>query len=167
MTSLNAIPDQPQVMVKGNGFVESFLGLENVTLWHPKHRRFHRDHIPEDKDEFLTRFFRWHIDAALYDLNPPKVTTLMAVQVPKGPRQTIVYDDGSGDTLDASLAPTAFVSGQNMFDMLSPEDQEFVRTSKVEYAPHPYAHKDRISIQSCLTDHDHQIHLDVKDPSLL
>ncbi|CRG91684.1 Putative dioxygenase C576,01c [Talaromyces islandicus] len=135
---LKSVPDQPQVLVKGNGFVESILGLENVTLWHPMHRRFHRDHIPEDKDASLTRFFRWHIDAALYDRNPPKVTTLMAVQVPKGPRQTISYDDGSGDTLDASLAPTAFVSGQNMFDMLSPEDQEFVRTSRVEYAPYPY-----------------------------
>ncbi|KAA8642338.1 hypothetical protein EYZ11_008363 [Aspergillus tanneri] len=135
---LLGVPGQPQVMVKGNGFLESYQGLENVTLHHPNHRRFHRDPLPEEKDHLFTRFFRWHIDAALYDLYPPKVTTLMAVRVPKGPRQMISYDDGSGDTLDASLAPTAFVSGQKMFEMLSPEEQEFAKTSKVEYAPHPY-----------------------------
>jgi hypothetical protein len=62
----------------------------------------------------------------------------MAVQVPKGRRQTILYDDGSGEELDAPLATTAFISGQKMFNMLCPEDQEFIRTSKAEYAPHPY-----------------------------
>jgi hypothetical protein len=30
---------------------------------------------------------RRHIDAALYDFNPPKVTTLMALKVPDGPDQ--------------------------------------------------------------------------------
>ncbi|KAJ6185720.1 hypothetical protein N7519_007021 [Penicillium mononematosum] len=132
------IPDQPQVQIKGHGFIESFMGLEDIKLRHPHHRRSHREVIPEDKADAYTRFNRWHIDAALYDLNPPKVTTLMAVQVPKGRRQTILYDDGSGEELDAPLATTAFISGQKMFNMLSPEDQEFVRTSKVEYAPHPY-----------------------------
>ena len=126
-------------MLKGNGFLESYRGLENVTLRHPNHRRFHRDHLPDEKDLSSTRFYRWHIDAALYDLYPPRVTTLMAVQLPQGPPQTIQYDDGSGETLDASLTPTAFVSGQKMFELLSAEDQEFVKTSRVEYAPHPYA----------------------------
>lgn len=86
------------------------------------------------------------MDAALYDLNPPKVTTLMAVKVPKGRRQTILYDDGSGEELDASLATTAFISGENMFNMLSPQDQEFVRTSKAEYAPHPYVTSHRCKL---------------------
>ncbi|KAE8136497.1 hypothetical protein BDV38DRAFT_293906 [Aspergillus pseudotamarii] len=132
------LPCQPQVMLKGNGFLESYRGLENVTLRHPNHRQFHRDHLPEEKDLSWTRFYRWHIDAALYDSYPPKVTTLMAVQLPQGPPQTIQYDDGSGETLEASLAPTAFISGQKMFELLSAEDQEFVKTSRVEYAPHPY-----------------------------
>lgn len=142
-----AVPEQPQVMIKGNGFLESCLGLENITLRHPSHRRSHRDPLPEDKDRKHTRFLRWHIDAALYDFHPPRVTTLMAVQVPKGLGQMITYDDDSGDTLDASLAPTAFVSGQKMFEMLSPEDQDFVKTSSVEYAPHPYD----ISVQSYIS----------------
>jgi alpha-ketoglutarate-dependent taurine dioxygenase len=138
--NFQAIPDQPQVQVKGNGFIKSFMGLENIKLRHPHHGYAHRERISEDQDDKYTRFNRWHIDAALYDLNPPKVTTLMAVEVPKGRRQTILYDDGSGEELDAPLATTAFISGQNMFNILSPEDQEFVRTSKVEYAAHPYVH---------------------------
>ncbi|OJJ51800.1 hypothetical protein ASPZODRAFT_12605 [Penicilliopsis zonata CBS 506.65] len=135
---LKTVPHQPQVQVIGNGFVEEYEGLQNVQLRHPHHRTFHRDHIPDEEDYDFTRFYRWHIDAALYDLNPPRVTTLMAVSVPKGRRQTLRYDDGSNETLDVPLGTTAFVSGQRMFDLLSPEDQEFVRTSRVEYAAHPY-----------------------------
>lgn len=116
------------------------MGLKGIKLWHPHHYNSHREVISEDKGDAYTRFNRWHIDAALYDLNPPKVTTLMAVQVPKGHRQTILYDDGSGEELDAPLATTAFISGQKMFNMLSPKDQEFVLKSKAEYAPHPYVH---------------------------
>ncbi|OGE49847.1 hypothetical protein PENARI_c019G08957 [Penicillium arizonense] len=132
------VPDQPQVQIKGHGFIKSFMGLQDIKLWHPHHSRTHREVISEEQGDAYTRFNRWHIDAALYGLNPPKVTTLMAVQVPKGRRQTILYGDGSGEELDAPLATTAFISGQKMFNMLSPEDQEFIRTSKAEYAPHPY-----------------------------
>lgn len=135
---LKTIPHQPQVQVIGNGFIKEFEGLENIKLVHPHHKKFHKHPLPEEKDHDYTRFFRWHIDAALYALNPPRVTTLMAVKVPKGRRQTLVYDDGSDETLDVPLGTTAFVSGYNMFDMLSEEDKEFVRTSKIEYAPHPY-----------------------------
>lgn len=126
------------MQVIGNGFVPSYEGLENLQLRHPHHRTFHKDHIPDEKDYDFTRFYRWHIDAALYDLYPPQVTTLLAVNVPKGRRQTLLYDDGSDETMDVPLGTTAFVSGQRMFALLSPEDQEFVRTSKIEYAPHPY-----------------------------
>jgi hypothetical protein len=61
----------------------------------------------------------------------------MAINVPKGRRQTLLYDDGTGETMDVPLGTTAFVSGERMFELLSPEDKEFVKTSKVEYAPHP------------------------------
>jgi alpha-ketoglutarate-dependent taurine dioxygenase len=111
--------------------------LTNIKLKHPHHRTFHRDPIPDEEDHDFTRFYRWHIDAALYDFYPPRVTTLLAVKVPKGRRQTLRYDDGSGETLDVPLGTTAFVSGEKMFDMLSPEDKEFVLNSRIEYAPHP------------------------------
>ncbi|KAI9925843.1 hypothetical protein ASPWEDRAFT_173932 [Aspergillus wentii DTO 134E9] len=135
---LKTVPHQPQVQVIGHGFVPEYEGLKNIQLKHPHHKTFHRDAIPEEKDLDFTRFYRWHIDAALYELYPPKVTTLLAVTVPKGRRQTLLYDDGSGETLDVPLGTTAFVSGERMYEILSDEEKEFVNGSRVEYAPHPY-----------------------------
>jgi xanthine dioxygenase len=135
---LKTIPHQPQVQVIGNGFVPSYEGLENITLKHPHHRTFHKYPIPEEHDLEYTRFYRWHIDAALYDLNPPKVTTLLAVSVPTGPKQTLLYDDGSNEEMRVPIGTTAFVSGYAMYDRLSESEKEFVRTSKIQYAPHPY-----------------------------
>ena len=135
---LKTVPHQPQVQVIGNGFIPSYEGLENIKLTHPHHRKFHKYPISDEEDLAYTRFFRWHIDAALYDLNPPRVTSLMAVSVPKGRRQTLRYDDGTGDELEVPLGTTAFVSSYNMYNILSDKDKEFVRTSKIEYAPHPY-----------------------------
>ncbi|KAJ4313184.1 Alpha-ketoglutarate-dependent xanthine dioxygenase xan-1 [Neodidymelliopsis sp. IMI 364377] len=135
---LKTVPHQPQVQVIGNGFVEEFEGLKNITLKHPHHKTFHKTAIPEEEDLDFTRFYRWHIDAALYDLQPPRVTSLMAVKVPKGRTQTLRYDDGTGDELQVPLGTTAFVSGYTMYDILSESDKEFVRTTKVEYAAHPY-----------------------------
>ncbi|KAA8576480.1 hypothetical protein MFRU_009g03230 [Monilinia fructicola] len=135
---LKTIPHQTQVQVIGNGFYEDYEGLKDITLKHPHHKVFHKTAIPEEDDLAFTRFYRWHIDAALYALNPPKVTSLMAVKVPAGRRQTLRYDDGTGEEMDVPLGTTAFVSGQNMYNLLSEEDKEFVRGAKVEYAPHPY-----------------------------
>lgn len=135
---LKSIPHQPQVQVIGNGFVPSYEGLVNITLKHPHHATFHRTAIPNHEDLDFTRFYRWHIDAALYDLHPPRVTSLMAVKVPSGRTQTVRYDDGTGDEMHVPLGTTAFASGYTMYDILSEEDKQFVRTTKVEYAPHPY-----------------------------
>src|SRR5450432_3184984 len=81
---LKTIPHQPQVQVIGNGTYESYEGLENFTLKHPHHKTFHKTPIPEAEDLEATRFYRWHIDAALYGLHAPKVTSLLAVKVPAG-----------------------------------------------------------------------------------
>ncbi|KAK0666677.1 hypothetical protein QBC41DRAFT_325289 [Cercophora samala] len=135
---LKTIPHQPQVQVIGNGFVASYEGLTNITLRHPHHKTFHATAIPPADDLTHTRFYRWHIDAALYGLAPPIVTTLLAVKVPSGRRQVCRYDDGTGDELSVPLGTTAFVSSYTSYDILSPKDQEFARTTRVEYAPHPY-----------------------------
>ncbi|KAK4227880.1 hypothetical protein QBC38DRAFT_476817 [Podospora fimiseda] len=135
---LKTIPHQPQVQVIGNGFVPSYEGLQNIQLRHPHHKTFHATSIPQEDDLNYTRFYRWHIDAALYGLAPPVVTTLLAVKVPSGHRQTVRYDDGTDQTLDVPLGTTAFISSYQTFENLSPKDQEFVRTTRVEYAPHPY-----------------------------
>ncbi|KAL8824419.1 MAG: hypothetical protein Q9191_005068 [Dirinaria sp. TL-2023a] len=135
---LKTVPHQPEVQIIGNGFIPSYEGLENFKLKHPHHRTFHKHAIPDADDLTHTRFYRWHIDAALYGLNPPKVTSLLAVSVPKGRTQTLRYDDGTGDELQVPLGTTAFVSGYKMYDILSDADKKFVRNSRIEYSPHPY-----------------------------
>ena len=92
----------------------------------------------EDEEKGVTRFYRWHIDAALYDLNPPRVTTLYGIKVPGGAAQTCRYDDGTGDELPVPLGTTAFVSGKTMFNILPPEYKSLAVRGRVKYAPHPY-----------------------------
>jgi xanthine dioxygenase len=136
---LVSIPEVPQVQLLGNGRVTDHEGLAEVELRHPSHRGFH--HAPlDDAQEAagLTRFYRWHIDAALYKLQPPKVTTLLALQVPESRPQTVVYDDGTSDTLAVSLGTTAFVSGYQAFRALSPERRDWALRTQARYAPHPY-----------------------------
>lgn len=99
---------------------------------HPHHRTFHKEAISDEDDRENTRFYRWHIDAALYDLEPPKVTSLLAVKVPKTEYQTLRYDDGTGDEVKLSRGSTAFVSSYKMYDLLSEEDKKFARTTKVQ-----------------------------------
>jgi alpha-ketoglutarate-dependent taurine dioxygenase len=136
---LVSIPAWPQVKLLGNGRVTDHEGLPDVELHHPSHRSFHRTPLTDEQEaQGLTRFYRWHIDAALYELHPPKVTTLLALKVPEARRQTVVYDDGSGDTLDVPLGTTAFVSGEKAFQLLSAAQRAFVLKTRARYAPHPY-----------------------------
>ena len=136
---LVSIPEVPQVKLLGNGRVHGHEGLDTVDLLHPTHHGFHRDELSiDDEERDLTRFYRWHIDAALYAYHPPKVTTLLALEVPENRPQTVVYGDGSGDTLEVSLGTTAFVSGYTAFERLSPEWRAFAESARARYAPHPY-----------------------------
>ncbi|KAG6852797.1 hypothetical protein C0991_009100 [Blastosporella zonata] len=136
---LKTIPRVPQVQLIGNGTVYNHEGLAEAKLKHPNHTTFHKTHLsPEDEAKGATRFYRWHIDAALYDLAPPKVTTLYGLIVPGGKPQVCRYDDGTGDELPVPLGTTAFVSGRTMFDILPPELKSLAVRAKVKYAPHPY-----------------------------
>ena len=135
---LKTIPHQPQVQVIGNGPVAEFEGLKTITLKHRHHKTFHQEPISDEDDRDNTRFYRWHIDAALYDLNPPRVTSLMAVKVPKTEYQNLRYDDATGDELSVPRGSTVFVSSYKMYHLLSDSDKAFARTTKVQYAPHPY-----------------------------
>ncbi|KAH9845068.1 Taurine catabolism dioxygenase TauD, TfdA family, partial [Teratosphaeria destructans] len=128
---LKTIPHQPQVQVIGNGPVADFEGLTDIRLRHPHHQTFHQSAIAEEDDRHDTRFYRWHIDAALYDLHPPLVTSLLAVQVPRTPPQRLRYDDGSDDALSVPRGATAFVSSYRTYDLLSAPDQRFARTTRV------------------------------------
>jgi alpha-ketoglutarate-dependent taurine dioxygenase len=136
---LVSIPEVPQVQLLGNGRVLDHEGLPEVQLRHPSHQGFHHTPLTSEQEAAgLTRFYRWHIDAALYKLHPPKVTTLLALEVPENRPQTVVYDDGSGDTLSVPLGTTAFVSGYQAFRALSSEKRDWALRTQARYAPHPY-----------------------------
>jgi xanthine dioxygenase len=139
MRDLVSIPAQPQVKLLGHGRVRGHEGIDDVVLQHPTHHGFHHEPLTEAQEaRGFTRFYRWHIDAALYELHPPKVTTLLALEVPKNRNQTVLYDDGSGDALSVSLGTTAFVSGYAAFERLTPDLQSWALKTQVRYAPHPY-----------------------------
>ncbi|KIP01365.1 hypothetical protein PHLGIDRAFT_20676 [Phlebiopsis gigantea 11061_1 CR5-6] len=136
---LKTIPRVPQVQLIGNGVVYNHEGLAEAKLKHPSHTTFHKTRVSEeDEAKGVTRFYRWHIDAALYDLSPPKVTSLYGITVPKGNKQICRYDDGTGDELEVPLGTTAFVSGKTMFEILPSELKSLAVRSRVKYAPHPY-----------------------------
>jgi xanthine dioxygenase len=86
----------------------------------------------------ITRFGRWHIDCAMYDKEPPRVTALRALTLPRGPLQTLRWDDGSGTEMQVSPGLTAFYSCEQLYEMLTPEERAFADNSRVAYAPHPY-----------------------------
>ncbi|KAK0209241.1 taurine catabolism dioxygenase [Desarmillaria ectypa] len=84
---LKTIPRVPQVQLIDNGTVYDHEGLTEASLKHPSHTTFHKTRVsPKDEGKGATRFYRWHIDAALYELSPPRVTTLYGINVPTGPR---------------------------------------------------------------------------------
>jgi alpha-ketoglutarate-dependent taurine dioxygenase len=136
---LISLPGVPQVQLIGNGPVANHEGVAEAQLRHPSQQTFHHEPLSQAQElADFTRFYRWHIDAALYKLQPPKVTTLLALRVPANREQTVLYDDGTGDTLSVPLGTTAFVSGSRAFRDLSPEQQSFALRTQVRYAPHPY-----------------------------
>ncbi|KAI0041808.1 Clavaminate synthase-like protein [Auriscalpium vulgare] len=136
---LKTIPRVPQVQLIGNGAVYDHEGIPEAHLKHASHTAFHKTHIsPADAAAGATRFYRWHMDAALYELDPPVVTTLYALAVPRGAPQVVRYDDGKGDELPVPLATTAFVSGRTMFEVLPPELKSLAVRTRVRYAPHPF-----------------------------
>ncbi|TEB38554.1 Clavaminate synthase-like protein [Coprinellus micaceus] len=137
---LNTLPRVPQVQVIGHGTVYNHEGIPALTLKHGHHKTFHKTMIPsEDEEKFgATRFFRWHMDAALYKFDPPKVTALYGLRVPEGPPQVVRYDDGSGDELPVPLGTTAFISGKVMFDILPRKWKSFAVRARARYAPHPF-----------------------------
>ncbi|KAG6816985.1 hypothetical protein H0H87_001053 [Tephrocybe sp. NHM501043] len=137
--TLRAIPRLPQVQLRGHGTITHHEGIDSVTLQHPTHSTFYKTRVShKDEAKGITRFQRWHMDAALYNLEPSRVTTLHGVFMPQGEVQVCRYDDGTGDELKVPLGATAMVSGKTMFDILPKEYKSLAVRMKVKYAPHPY-----------------------------
>lgn len=72
MRNLSGTP----VQLIGNGVVTDKHILQGIPspcqLKHPSHQSFHKTRIPdEDSEKGYTRFYRWHMDAALYAFHVP------------------------------------------------------------------------------------------------
>jgi hypothetical protein len=81
------IPRVPQVQLIGNSTVYNHVGIGTAVLKHPSHTAFHKNPIlSADEAAGMTPFYCWHMDAALYDHSPSKVTTLYGIQVPQPER---------------------------------------------------------------------------------
>ncbi|CAI8503695.1 unnamed protein product [Hanseniaspora opuntiae] len=95
---LITIKEQPEVHVLGHGvWNDPKYGKEDINLKHPTHFAFHKEHLPKEKcfdvpegEIPWTRFYRWHIDSALYKLYPPKITTLLGLKVPSKRQKAII-----------------------------------------------------------------------------
>jgi hypothetical protein len=74
----------------------------------------------------------------MYDMEPPLITALRCLKLPKGPEQTIRWDDGSGKTMKTRPGLTAFYSCQQLYESLTPQQKAIADNSRVQYAPHPY-----------------------------
>lgn len=131
------IKHAPQVSIIGNGDFDDHYGSGPLKLRHVEHTSFHKQ--PLSKEEIAnggTRFYRWHIDAPLYELQPAKVTMLYAITVPDAPPQHITFDDGKKLSLNAGS--TSFFSGNELWNRLTPEEQDWALRTTVNYAPKPY-----------------------------
>lgn len=101
------VPRRPEVMMVGNGSFEAgHEGMKEFTLEHPTHKTFHKKLLSDDElADGQTRFYRWHIDAALYELSPPVVTTLLGLIVPPSDeKQKIVYED-TNESIEIAKVP--------------------------------------------------------------
>lgn len=74
----------------------------------------------------------------MYDLEPPRVTALRCLKLPKGPDQTIRWEDDSGTEMKTAPGLTAFYSCEQLYEMLTPDEKAFADNSRVAYSPHPY-----------------------------
>lgn len=131
------VPEAPQVGIIGSGTFKDYRGIKELEVIHLDHTTFHESPLPqEDLDAGYTRPYRWHMDTPFYERLPGEVTILHAVQVPQLPDQRLKFPDGAEQEIAAGA--TAFFSGARVFELLTPEEQEFALNTTVTYAPQAY-----------------------------
>lgn len=131
------IPRAPQVTVIGSGDVKNYEGIDELHLKHLDQSSFHEHPLSaEELATGITRPYRWHMDAALYENYPGVVTSLHAINVPSVPPQKLQFPDGQ--TMNVAAGATLFFSGARNFELLSPEEHDFAVRTTVHYAPRAY-----------------------------
>ncbi|KUJ20037.1 Clavaminate synthase-like protein [Mollisia scopiformis] len=137
--TVHGIPEAPNVRLIGKGYQgDDHYGIKNFTAAGASND-YHR--YPPSKEAFEagnTQFQRWHIDAPLYDREPPHFTALRAIKCPDQADIQVNWDDGSGLSMKTKPGQTAFVSGIQLYELLTDEEKMLAENSWVEYAPFPY-----------------------------
>lgn len=116
------IPAAPNVRLIGRGYQgDDHYGIKGFTAncASNDNRR-----CPPTTEAFAvgnTQFQRWHIDAPLYDREPPHYTAVRAVKCPLGPDIQVNWDDRSGLSMKCKPGQTAFVSNIQTYSLLSDE----------------------------------------------
>ncbi|KAK0099658.1 hypothetical protein ONS95_013449 [Cadophora gregata] len=133
------IPSAPNVRLIGKGYQgDDHYGVKGFTAYGPSND-YHR--YPPSAESFAagnTQFQRWHIDAPLYEREPPHFTALRAIKCPEQEDIQVNWDDGSGLSMKVKPGQTAFFSTIQLYDLLSDEEKMLADNSWVEYAPFPY-----------------------------
>ncbi|KAL6152737.1 hypothetical protein ACJBU6_07917 [Exserohilum turcicum] len=93
----------------------------------------------EDFEAGRTRFHWWHHDATYRRYEPPNFTIIRPIKFPDASKtQTVEWADGSGLTMPVKPGRTAFVSTEQLYDMLSDEEKKIADHSWVEYMYWPW-----------------------------
>ncbi|KPV72736.1 uncharacterized protein RHOBADRAFT_55432 [Rhodotorula graminis WP1] len=140
----NAIGTHPEVKLVGGGIQSERFG--GRVLKQADHVAYHKHPLSEtEREAGLTRWHRWHMDAALFRTSLPLVTSLLCLATPsispdgvRNPRLTVRWDDGSGLEMEVDAGSTGFVAGTAVYEALSDEERRWCDERFVEYAPWPY-----------------------------
>ncbi|KIW49080.1 hypothetical protein, variant 2 [Exophiala xenobiotica] len=137
----HAIPDSGGVNLVGHGYQgDDHYGLKNLTVRAIPQSKLHATPLsPEELASGQTRFNSFHFDGAIYGAPPSRVTSMRCVKAPVGPELTVRWDDGSGRTMNCKAGGTAFLSGAQLYSLLSDDEKKLADHSFWEPAPHPFA----------------------------
>lgn len=137
---VHGIPAAPNVRLIAKGYQgDDHYGIKGFTAAGGASNDYHK--YPPSAEAFAagnTQFQRWHMDAPLYDREPPRYTALRCIKNPVGPDLQINWDDGSGLSMKCKPGQTAFISNTQLYGLLSDEEKMMADNSWVEYAPFPY-----------------------------
>ncbi|KAI5917493.1 sulfonate dioxygenase [Camillea tinctor] len=129
--------EAPDVVVIGNGEYSNYRGRD-LSLRHVTQAEFHANPLSsEEVADGQTRFYRWHIDAPLYENYPGVATIISCRETPSHlPNQKILFEDGTSKNIPAG--GTAYISGARAFSLLTAEEREWAMNTRVQYAPRAY-----------------------------
>jgi xanthine dioxygenase len=130
------------VTVVGHGYQgDDHYGLKGITMSAISHVDFHEQPLlPTQIAGGEARFVNWHFDGIIYGSHPSRITTFRCIKAPQGSESvTCRWDDGTGRHIKCRPGSTAFISGVELYNLLTPAEQDLFDNSYWAPAPHPFA----------------------------